>query len=132
MIGVTFANKSYTTTLVVMLPKTIPLRDVQQVLCSFFNQSFPKKLAKVKVYDTIYHDFGDYFLEDVIGEEIDVSVLFEDNKTDPYFYDVIDRLGMKCTIEDEIQFEMDRDHGDTLLTFPEWLRSKRALDVFFQ
>ena len=129
MIGVTFGNASYTTTLLVMLPKTIQLREVQQALCSFFKQSFPKKLAKVKVYEKIYHDFEDYFLEDVIGEEIEVNVVFEDNNTDPYFYDVIDRRGVKCTIEDEIQWELETTRGDTCLTLAEWLRSKRALDV---
>ena len=86
-------------------------------------------LAKVKVYDKVYSDFGDYFLEEVIGEKIEVDVTFEDNKTDPYFYDVIDRNLLKCTLEEEIQFEMEVARGDTCLTLAEWIKFKRALDV---
>ena len=86
-------------------------------------------LAKVKVYDKVYSDFEDYFLEEVIGEKIEVDVTFEDNKTDPYFYDIIDNNLLKCTLEEEMQFEMEAARGDTCLTLAEWIKFKRALDV---
>ena len=34
----------------------------------------------------------------MVGEEIEVSVVFEDNNTDPFFYDVIDRRSLKFKI----------------------------------
>ena len=112
-----------------MLPKPIQLRDMQPALCSFFKQSFPRKIAKVKVYDKIYDDFGDYFLQEVIGEEIKVEVLFQDNITDPYFYDILDRQSLKYTIEDELEWEDAKDKGDTCLKFAEWMKSKTCYKI---
>jgi hypothetical protein len=126
MIAVKFSHCGYTTPLSMMLSKTIQLRDVQQDLCSFFKQSFPKKMAKVKVYNRTYDDFMEYPLEDAIGEEIEATVTFEDTK-DPYFYDVIDRKTFKCSLEEEIQWEKETGNGETCLTFREWLRSRNEL-----
>ena len=105
------------------LAKTIQLRDLQQSLCTFFQQPFPKKLAKIQVYDKTYDDFMDYPFENVIGEEIEVTVTFEDT-TDPYFYDMMDRLTMKYSIEDEMEWELETTQGDTCLTFKEWMKAK--------
>ena len=105
------------------LPKTVQLRDLQMGLCRYFKQPFPKKLAKVKVYDKTYDEFMDYPFENVIGEEIEAMVAFEDT-TDLYFYDVADHIHMKYTIQDEIEWEAETACGETCLTFEDWMRSQ--------
>lgn len=105
------------------LPKTIQLRYLQMGLCQCFKQPFPEKLAKVKVYDKTYDEFMDYPFENVIGEEIEAMVTFE-NTTDPYFYDVADRIHMKYSIQDEVEWEAEAACGETCLTFEDWMRSK--------
>ena len=123
MITVKFQKLESTMAVEMDLPKSIQLRDLQKDLCSFFKERFPKKLAKVQVYDKIYDEFMDYPFEEVIGEEIAVSVTFEDT-TDPYFYDLQDRRGLKYTIEDEMEWEFHTARGDICLTFAEWLKAK--------
>jgi len=120
MIAARFGHCGYTTAIVMTLPKRIQLRDIQQDICSLFRQSFPKKMAKVKVYDKMYDDFADYPFEDVIGEVIECTITFVDSK-DPYFYDVIDRQYLKYTIEQELRWEKEKANGETCLTLREWL-----------
>ena len=122
-IKVTFQYAGVAGPVVKQLPKTIQLRDLQKDLCQCFKQPFPQKLAKLTVYDKTYDDFIAYPFEDVIGEESEAVVAFE-NTTDPYFYDVADRVHMKYTIEDEVEWESETACGDTCLTFKAWMRSK--------
>lgn len=125
---VTFQYGGLPGSVVKQLPKTIQLRDLQKDLCQCFKQPFPKKLAKLTVYDKTYDAFTDYPFENVIGEEIEAveieAVVAFENTTDPYFYDVADRAHMKYTIEDEVQWESETERGETCLTFKEWMRSK--------
>ena len=86
--------------------KTIQLRHLQKDLCVFFKQPFPKKNARLKVYDKIYEDFMDYPFEDAVGEEIVATVFFQDT-TNPYFYDLFDRKSFKYSLEQEIEWELD-------------------------
>ena len=123
MISVEFAHPDSANSLTLELPKTTQLKDLQQTLCVFFNKPFPKKLAKVKVYSKIYDEFQEYPFGDVLGEEIQVSVTFEDT-TNPYFYDLMDRVALKYTIGDEVEYEDLLSRGETRLTFKQWLKSK--------
>ena len=123
MIAVKFMQVGCATYLESVLPKNIQLRDIQKDLCEFFKKSWPKKQANVKVNDTTYDDFNEYPFEDVIGEDIEATVTFEDT-TDPYFYDLIDRKSLKYTVEDEMQWELETTRGDTCLTLQEWMKDK--------
>lgn len=122
-IKVTFQYAGFPGPVVKELPKTFQLRDLQKDLCKCFKQRFPKKLAKLTVYDKTYDEFLACPFENVIGEEIEAVVAFE-NTTDPYFYDVADRVHMKYTIEDEVEWESETARGETCLTFGAWMRSK--------
>ena len=126
MICVKFQRYDGSQTLITMVSKTISMRDLQKGICSFFNESFPKKAAKLKVYGKTYDDFGNYPFEDVIGEDVNAIVDFEDT-TDPYFYDVQDRLLLKCTLADEIQWEDEVENELTTLALKDWLLAKKQL-----
>ena len=125
MIAVKFGKVGCVASMEAVLPKTTQLRDVQKDLCDSFKERFPKKLASLKVYDKTYDDFMDCPFEDVLGEQIEVLVTFQDTK-DPYFYDLIDRKMMKYTIEEEMEWEFQTARGETCLTFVEWLKAKNA------
>jgi len=116
MISVEFEHAGFANTLTLELPKTTQLKDVQQNVCAFFKQAFPKKLAKLKVYSKIYDEFQQYPFEDVIGDDILVSVTFEDTR-DLYFYDLMDRTSFKHTLRDEVEYEDLLSRGGTFLTF---------------
>jgi len=123
MITVTFCHdkKQFLMT----MPKNIELRELQQDLCLFYQERFPKKMAKVNVFGKEYDSFMEQPFEDVIGDEIEVSVTFQDTD-DTYFYDRNDRCSIKHTIEDEVNWEIEYESGTTGLTFHEWLRNLRS------
>ena len=123
MISVEFGHAGSVNSLTVQLAKTTQLKDIQQTLCTFFKQPFPQKLAKVKIHSKVYDEFQEYPFEDVIGEDIQASVTFQ-NTTDPYFYDLVDRTSLKYTIGDEVEYEDLLSRGETFLTFKQWLKSK--------
>ena len=123
MISVEFEHTGFANSLTSELSKTTRLKDVQQNVCTFFKQAFPKKLAKLKVYSKIYDEFQQYPFEDVIGDDIVVSVTFEDTR-DLYFYDLMDRTSLKHTIGDEVEYEDLLFRGETFLNFKQWLKSK--------
>lgn len=108
---------------VMEVPKNACLRDVQKDLCSLFGQRFPKMLAKVTVLDDEFDMFHDTPFAGTDGDNVEATVSFEENVSDPYFYDLADRRMPKAQ---QIEWEIEVENGSTSLDFPEWLRQRRA------
>ena len=115
MVPVTFyvlGGRSYDT----RVPKDKALRDLQQHLCSIFGAYFPAMQANLQVQGNVYDDFADRpFTHSSVfctcgaptqdpraacacATRLSVLVVFERNISDPYFFDLVDRRGLKCTL----------------------------------
>ena len=81
---------------------TSRLRDLQAVLCRLFRKNFPWHRASVVMGRTVHDHFESQPFLGCDGEiEVDVTVIFQRNVEDPFFFDVADRHGPRATVVEE-------------------------------
>ena len=61
------------------------------------------------------------------GEKVQAFVTFE-RATNAYWFDWADRREPKCTLAEEIAYDVAVERGDTSLNLREWLRERRAAE----
>ena len=127
MITVKFQQKDDEDHLLMMdVPRNICLRDLQRDLCRLYRQRFPKMLAVLEVQGNLFDDFDESPFVAVQGEQVEAAVSFQENKCDPYFFDWIDRREQKTSLEEEMQWEEERESGTTDLTLEDWMCARRS------
>ena len=60
-------------------------------------------------------------------EVVVVSLNFQPNQDDPYFFDILDRTGSKATLLQEMQWESEKENGTTYMLLEDWLRYQRVV-----
>lgn len=93
---------------------TSRLRDLQAVLCRLFRKNFPWNRASVVIACVVHDHFESQpFLscDDLV--EIDVTVIFQRNTEDPFFFDLAHRRGPQATVVEEEEWEVAVRAGDT-------------------
>ena len=68
----------------------------------------------------------------VQGEQVDATISFEVNKTDPFFYDWADRRRPKATLEEEMRWEEEKENGTTDLALDDWLSARHSAEQMEQ
>ena len=85
----------------------VRLRCLQQILCQLFKVNFPWHRAIV-VVDGVAHDgFESQPFLSRGEEELEVTVAFDRNVEDPFFFDLLERRGPRATVVDEAEYETD-------------------------
>ncbi len=108
------------------VPRNICLRDLQKDLLALYKQRFPKMMATLEVHGNVFDGFEESPFVAVQGEQVEATVSFQENKYDPFFYDWIDRREKKTSLEDEMQWEDEKENGITDLALDDWICARRS------
>ena len=108
------------------VPRNICLRDLQKDLRALYKQRFPKMMATLEVHGNVFDGFEESPFVAVQGEQVEATVSFQENKYDPFFYDWIDRREKKTSLEDEMQWEDEKENGITDLALDDWICARRS------
>ena len=113
------------------LPRNTPLRDMQQDLCTLFKMRFPAMAATLQVDGKTFTDFDESPFAGVSGDVVEATVVFEENKFDPWFYDFYGRRVKEilsytelqqaagCSLDEQTDEKSDRQIVDVAF-LPPW------------
>ena len=103
------------------------LADVQQLLCHFYQQSFPAKKAMLTSDDVLFDAFCQYPFK-TCNEGATFEVEFVDTD-DPLFYDKVDRIGTRIELEEEVAYDDAVAAGTTNTGIEAWVSARRAVEL---